>query len=97
VFPATQLAVFVEGCIWHGCLAHYVGPRTREEFWRAKLCGTMGRDRRQTAALEADVWRVLRSWEREVAKNIEVPVGRDRAALSDPASTPTPAPRVIEV
>lgn len=97
VFPRQRLAVFVDGCFWHGCPTHYVRPRTREEFWSAKLRANVGRDRQQTAALEADGWRVLRFWEHEVADDVDALVERVRVALRDPDWTPKPAPRVVEV
>jgi len=61
-----RVCVFVDGCFWHGCPEHYVRPRTRGEFWAAKLRANVLRDIRQTAALEADGWRVVRLWEHEV-------------------------------
>lgn len=66
VFPEEHLAVFIDGCQWHGCPEHYVRPRTREAFWSSKLEANVARDVRQTAELEAAGWRVLRLWEHEV-------------------------------
>lgn len=65
-FPRARLAVFVDGCFWHGCPEHYVRPRTRTQFWGKKLRENVARDRRQTLALEAAGWRVERVWEHEV-------------------------------
>ena len=67
--PDIPAAVFLDGCFWHGCPDHYVRPRTREDFWAKKLAGNVERDRRQTAALEAAGWRVLRFWECEVRED----------------------------
>ncbi len=53
----------MDGCQWHGCPEHYVRPRTRSEFWGSKLKGNVLRDSRQTLALEAEGWRVVRIWE----------------------------------
>lgn len=66
-FPRSQLAVFVDGCFWHGCPLHYVRPRTRTCFWSQKLRDNVARDRRQTSALESAGWRVERVWEHELA------------------------------
>nr|WP_269745099.1 very short patch repair endonuclease [Pseudomonas fluorescens] len=66
VFTSSKLAVFVDGCFWHGCPRHYVMPRTRSEFWSKKLEANTTRDRKQTVALIASGWRVLRFWEHEV-------------------------------
>lgn len=65
-FPLKNLAIFVDGCFWHGCPTHYVRPRSRPEFWAGKLRANVYRDRRQTLALEGAGWRVLRYWEHEV-------------------------------
>jgi DNA mismatch endonuclease, patch repair protein len=64
VFTGPRLAVFVDGCFWHGCPEHYVRPRSSNaEFWARKLLDNVSRDERQTLRLEADGWRVLRVWE----------------------------------
>jgi DNA mismatch endonuclease (patch repair protein) len=97
LFAGAKVAVFIDGCFWHGCPAHYVRPRTREEFWSAKLRGNVERDQRQTASLEAEGWRVLRIWEHEVVEDVRATVNRVRAVLSEPDWTPAPAPRVVEV
>jgi DNA mismatch endonuclease (patch repair protein) len=66
VFPEKRVAVFVDGCQWHGCPDHYVFPRTRREFWGEKLLTNFRRDRRQTLELEQLGWRVVRPWEHTV-------------------------------
>jgi len=66
VVPGRKLAIFIDGCFWHGCPEHYVRPRSRNEFWKAKLAENVSRDRRQTLLLDAVGWRVVRVWEHEV-------------------------------
>lgn len=66
VYPGPRVAVFVDGCFWHGCPLHYVRPRTREEFWSAKLAENVDRDRRDILELETAGWRVLRFLEHEI-------------------------------
>src|SRR4051812_21964937 len=66
VIPGAQVAVYIDGCQWHGCPKHYVRPRSKDEFWAAKLHENVARDLRQTQQLEALGWRVLRFWEHEV-------------------------------
>ena len=66
VFPGARVAVFIDGCFWHGCPVHYVRPRTRHEFWAEKLAANVERDRRQTTRLEDAGWTVIRLWEHEV-------------------------------
>lgn len=64
-FPGKKVAVFVDGCFWHGCPLHYSKPRTNADYWRSKLENNVARDRRQTVALERSGWRVIRVWEHE--------------------------------
>lgn len=52
VFPRQKVAIFIDGCFWHGCPEHYVRPRSRPEFWAAKLLTNFERDHRQTRELE---------------------------------------------
>lgn len=57
------MAVFVDGCFWHGCPQHGELPKANGEFWASKFAKTKKRDRLQTAALRRDGWRVVRIWE----------------------------------
>ena len=66
VFPRQRVAVFIDGCFWHGCPDHYVRPGARAEFWGGKLAANTTRDRAQTLALERDGWRLCRPWEHEI-------------------------------
>lgn len=72
VFPRERIAVFIDGCFWHGCPVHYVRPRSQERFWTDKLRANFDRDRRQTIALLDSGWRVLRFWEHEVEEDCRV-------------------------
>jgi DNA mismatch endonuclease (patch repair protein) len=76
VFPKERVAVFVDGCFWHGCPAHYVEPKSSTSFWRAKIAGNRARDRRNTLALQQLGWRVVRLWEHDFKKG-----GRSAGAL----------------
>lgn len=80
--PGKKVAVFVDGCFWHGCPDHYVRPRTRTEFWAGKLQANVLRDRRQTLTLERDGWRVVRVWEHQVFENLEEVVDIVLAAIA---------------
>ena len=68
VFPKRKVAVFVDGCFWHGCPRCYVRPKQNRKFWDAKRGGNMARDKKQSRALRAAGWTVLRLWEHELAK-----------------------------
>jgi DNA mismatch endonuclease (patch repair protein) len=78
---AAKIAVFIDGCFWHGCPDHYTPPRSAIEFWSKKLEENVERDRRQTLELEAAGWRVLRFWECEVIESIDRCVLRVQRAL----------------
>lgn len=66
-FPSRKLAVFVDGCFWHGCPTHGVQPRHNAERWSAKIAGNMARDRQTTDHLADLGWTVVRCWEHEDA------------------------------
>lgn len=63
VFTRAELAIFVDGCFWHGCPEHGTWPKANAEFWRAKIETNRRRDADTTQRLEAAGWRVLRYWE----------------------------------
>ena len=63
VFRAARLAVFVDGCFWHGCPRHATKPANNRAFWKAKLARNAQRDREVTRTLRKAGWRVLRVWE----------------------------------
>ena len=67
VFRLQRLAVFVDGCFWHGCPEHFRRPQTRQTFWDAKITRNQARDAAVTKALRRKGWRVLRLWEHELA------------------------------
>lgn len=81
VFPGARVAVFVDGCFWHGCPQHYVRPRSRDEFWSEKLRQNVERDGRQTSELEGVGWSVVRVWEHEVFTDLTGVVGRVEGAV----------------
>lgn len=70
VLPRIRTAIFVHGCFWHlheGCRLARV-PRSRPDYWPAKLQGNRLRDSRDQAALRCLGWKVLVIWECETAK-----------------------------
>lgn len=66
-FPRAKLAVFVDGCFWHGCPEHFVPPRANAEWWASKIRSNVDRDRDTDSALTKNGWAVLRVWEHETA------------------------------
>jgi DNA mismatch endonuclease, patch repair protein len=65
-FPIEKVAVFIDGCFWHGCPSHYTAPKNNARFWRDKLAENRTRDVRVDAALQQEGWKVLRIWEHDV-------------------------------
>lgn len=81
-FPKWKLAVFVDGCFWHGCPEHGVPPKNNAEWWRAKLAKNVNRDADTTQELQSQGWRVLRFWEhvdpREAATQVGAALGESQ-------------------
>ena len=71
VFPTERVAVFADGCFWHGCPAHYQQPATNASFWREKIGKNRQRDKEVNALLKSQGWKVLRFWEHELKSNAE--------------------------
>lgn len=75
VFTRARVAVFVDGCFWHGCPEHRTHPKTNADYWSSKIEGNIARDLDTTAQLEAAGWTVLRFWQHQdpyaVAARIE--------------------------
>lgn len=73
VFPGPRVAVFVDGCFWHGCPRHaparFRGPNA--ERWAAKLATNRARDQRIDGELAEAGWRVIRVWECEVRRGVD--------------------------
>ena len=67
-WPKVKVAVFVDGCFWHGhACGKNVTPKTNEKAWREKLEGNQARDRRATRLLRQQGWTVIRIWECQLA------------------------------
>lgn len=65
VFGPAHVAVFVDGCYWHGCPVHGTWPKANEAWWRAKIEANQARDRDTDERLTSAGWTVLRVWEHE--------------------------------
>ena len=70
-FVGLRIAVFVDGCFWHGCPVHYVAPVNNAVFWREKLRRNQTRDHLVTERLTKAGWRVVRVWECEVNRQLQ--------------------------
>ena len=102
-FPSHRLALFVDGCFWHACpTCRRRNPRTRGDFWRAKIDENRRRDNRQRRQLRRQGYHVMRVWEHEAKgtrwlRRLEAMMGRiDRApgptSVSLPAQATSGAP-----
>jgi len=72
IFRRARLALFIDGCFWHGCPQHATKPRQNAEFWSLKLQANVQRDAAHTRALVLAGWRVLRIWEHELRQPVEL-------------------------
>jgi DNA mismatch endonuclease (patch repair protein) len=82
VFPRRQVAVFIDGCFWHGCPEHGTTPRSNTHYWIPKLARNRLRDESTTLRLEAAGWLVIRIWEHtdpDVAAQSIIDVLKERA------------------
>lgn len=82
VFVKPRLAVFLDGCFWHGCPLHYSGPGTRQDFWKAKLRRNVLRDMDVEDELANADWRTIRIWQHDL-KFIDDIVSRIQTILSE--------------
>ena len=65
VFTGQRVAVFVDGCYWHGCPEHATAPKNNADWWRRKLDANIDRDRDTDRRLETAGWLVIHVWEHE--------------------------------
>jgi DNA mismatch endonuclease (patch repair protein) len=61
-WPAIKVALFVDGCFWHGCPRCYNLPKSNVIFWKKKVIGNRRHDKRVNLLLRAQGWKVLRVW-----------------------------------
>ncbi len=75
VLVGRPIAIFVHGCFWHGCPAHFASPRNNRSWWSAKIEANRRRDRRKVLQLRRLGWSVITAWEHDdpgvVARRIE--------------------------
>lgn len=69
-FTRAKVAVFIDGCFWHGCPEHGTIPRRNSPYWSVKITTNRQRDADTTRRLEEDGWAVLRFWEHEAVDDV---------------------------
>jgi DNA mismatch endonuclease (patch repair protein) len=72
VFSKAKLAVFVDGCFWHGCPKCYRAPKSNIEYWKLKILGNRNRDLKVNRLLRAKGWKILRFWECDLSGSAKV-------------------------
>lgn len=66
VYPKLRIAIFVDGCFWHGCKKHCRLPSSNREYWIAKIERNKARDKKISKELKLLGWEVIRIWEHEI-------------------------------
>ncbi len=90
-FTRVKVAVFLDGCFWHGCPEHGTLPRANGGWWTEKLRANRDRDRDTTAHLESEGWVVLRFWEHEPpASTVDTIAAAVRSRREPPRSSQRP-------
>jgi DNA mismatch endonuclease (patch repair protein) len=82
VFVTAKVAIFIDGCFWHGCLTHGEIPRTNKAFWTEKIHKNKVRDQQVNLQLVALGWTVVRCWEHEIKCDIGSCLRKITTALS---------------
>jgi DNA mismatch endonuclease (patch repair protein) len=78
-FTRAHLAVFIDGCFWHGCPEHGTSPKANRAWWADKIATNRARDADVNTQLEGLGWMVVRAWEHEDPHDV---VKHVRAALA---------------
>jgi len=66
VFPKLHVAVFVDGCYWHGCPKCELKSKSNLQYWGPKIAGNIARDKRNARWLREAGWKVVRIWEHDL-------------------------------
>lgn len=97
VFVGRKVALFVDGCQWHGCPEHYVAPRSNQIFWGEKLKKNVERDISQSRMLRDAGWIPLRIWEHEIWADLASVLGVVASLLTTGREPDRENWRVLEV
>jgi DNA mismatch endonuclease (patch repair protein) len=72
IFKLPKIAVFVDGCFWHGCKRIKKLPKHNGKFWRAKIQGNIKRDKVVNRELRGEGWKVVRIWEHDLKDSLKI-------------------------
>lgn len=70
-FPGKKVAVFVDGCFWHGCPRHFRAPASNKGYWRPKIERNKIRAKEKDRRLRGQGWKIVHIWEHELKKKPE--------------------------
>jgi DNA mismatch endonuclease (patch repair protein) len=70
-FPQQKVAVYVDGCFWHGCPKHYRAAKSNTKYWGPKIARNIERDKETNKDLRKRGWKVLRFWEHQIEYGIQ--------------------------
>lgn len=89
LFRPARVAVFIDGCFWHGCPEHYIPPKAHDAYWSEKVERNRARDLETTEILTSRGWTVLRFWEHQDPAAV---AARVMAAVDDARNTASRPP-----
>ena len=81
IFKKNKIAVFIDGCFWHGCKRCYKQPKTNGKFWNSKIEENKHRDRKVNKLLKQKNWRAVRIWEHELKEKPDYAIKRVQVKL----------------
>ncbi|MTB89040.1 very short patch repair endonuclease [Aeromicrobium senzhongii] len=85
VFTRVKVAVFIDGCFWHGCPVHHTKAKANAEFWATKVATNRSRDEETNRLLDDAGWCVVRAWEHDDPTKIADRVMRAVASRREPS------------
>lgn len=77
VFTRARVAIYIDGCFWHGCPIHATSPKRNSDYWLPKLHRNVERDRETDARLQRAGWTVLRFWEHESPEDVAATIAAE--------------------
>ncbi len=83
VFTRRRVAIFIDGCFWHGCPIHATWPKANAEYWSQKIRENQERDEDTNRRLAAAGWTVLRFWEHEDPESVAEQIGAQLREKAD--------------